>query len=770
MENKVDRWWDVSAILTLIAALWMVVWRIQETNWTRDLYRLETLVVIAFILGVFIGKSRFNSRLAGLMGIIYSVFFVLWQLGLTLGDDIDWPERLASVFGRLNYSLNLFLHNKPVPDPLLFLALMSLLYWLVTFIGSYQLVRNGRPWVPLFIAAITLGVIDFYDRYYPLRSWFDGIFFLLALILISRVFFLHSRKDWEAKGAVLDPEVGLNVGSTIFVSGLIVILIAWNFPFFTEALKPGTPAREQTSITWDSLRNRLGNIVAGLKGKPVYSTTTSPNQIKLGTGQLLGDDLIFTVIASSPRPEGKRYYWRGYSYDHYALGYWRSTNEVQETRSPREWNYTLPNWFGRQYLTFSITPESSLQRTIFAPDVPVSTSRTARVLRANLTDANDLVSLQADTPLEPGEYFAVESWVSTPTVKLLQAADLNYPDWVTSRYLQLPPEMPARIKDLAVAITADKQTQYDKVVAITDYLRKNITYQNVIPDPPANRDPIDWFLFEYKKGFCNYYASAEVLLLRSINIPARLAVGYAEGTSDQSGVSFKIKAQDSHAWPEVYFTNAGWVEFEPTASQPATDLPLGADDSGNNNSNLFLRGPQENEPRIPPIQPFQPPTNTGGDSISLILFMDRFGYPVLGTFSGLGLLMLLWYIWQRTQLHFLPVWTVAVLRRRGLSVPGWLEQWAWRVQLSQIEWMYFQYGWMFTLLGRRAIPGQTPSERSDLLAQSLPSGRQPIQSFLEEYLKAEYSSHAVDFHRAQQANRELWKTVLKTWFKRVTGL
>jgi transglutaminase-like putative cysteine protease len=770
MENKVSHWWDATAILTLIAALWMVVWRIQETNWTKDLYRLETLVGLGLLLGFFLGKSRFRSRWVVWMGIFYTFFFILMQLGLTLGEGFQWPTRLFYIFARLSKSINLVLHNQPVLDPLLFLTLMSLLYWLISFIGSYQLVRNGRPWMPLFIAGIALGTIDYYDADFVLRPWFDGIFFLLSLMLISRVFFLNSRKNWEEKGAVLDPDVGLNVGGTVFLGGLIVILIAWNFPFFTQALRPGTPAQEQTTITWDSLRTRLGNIVAGLRGKPVYGVTAFPDQMKLGTGQLLGDNLIFTVTASTAKPEGKHYYWRGYSYDHYALGFWRSTQELSETKTPREWNYQLQNWIGRQFLTFSITPESSSQRTIFAPDIPVSASRTARVVRVNLSDVTvtDMVTLQADTPLEPGEIFSVESWVSTPTVTQLLAANQNYPDWVTSRYLQVPPDMPRRIKDLAVTITDGQQTQYDQVVAITNYLRKAITYQAVIPNPPANRDPIDWFLFDYKKGFCNYYASAEVLMLRSIGIPARMAVGYAEGTSDQNEVSFKVKEHDSHAWPEVFFTNAGWVEFEPTSSQPPTDLPLGADVTQTNEDTQLRKG-LRTEPQVPPLQPTGA-GNSNGNYPGLTLFYQRFGIPLIFSTSILALFVLLGYTWQHTQLHLLPVWTVGVMRRRGLSVPKWLEQWAWRAQLSQMEWMYFQINWMLRILGRRVVPGQTPSERAQVLVSIMPSGKASIQAFIEEYLKAEYSPHYVDILRARLANRQLWKRVFSTWISRVKGL
>jgi len=76
-----------------------------------------------------------------------------------------------------------------------------------------------------------------------------------------------------------------------------------------------------------------------------------------------------------------------------------------------------------------------------------------------------------------------------------------------------------------------------------------------------------------KQGFCNYYATAEVILLRSVGIPARLAVGYAQGDNVDDPLLYTVRQRDAHAWPEVYFPGVGWVEFEPTASQPTLVRP-----------------------------------------------------------------------------------------------------------------------------------------------------------------------------------------------------
>ena len=472
MEIKPQRWWDFTAIICLGSALWVAVWRIQPTKWTSDLFRLENLVLLGLILGLFLGKSRFKIPIPRWMGIIFTAFFVLWQLGLYIGENIEWTERLDSLSGRLLRSIDLFIHNKPVQDPLLFLTCVAFLYWGMSLIAGYMLVRHGKPWIPLFLAGLAVVLIDHFDQGFLLMNWFDGGFILFSLLLISRVYFLNSRKEWDDRGAVLDPDVGLNLGSTVFISGLLVILIAWNLQFFASAFKPGTETQERINISWASIRNRLGNIVAGLRGSPVYEATTYSNQVTLGTGSHLGDELLFTVKVSTIRPESKRYYWRGYSYDHYSFGTWLSTQEKVETLGPRDWDLLLPDWSGRKNLTFTFMPESSLQRTIFSPDIPIKASRASKLILVNTNSIDDLLSLQAETPLQPGEGLSVDAWVSNPTVEQLQATDTGYPKWVTDRYLEVPENMPPRLHALAVQITAGSTTVFEKASAITQYLEE----------------------------------------------------------------------------------------------------------------------------------------------------------------------------------------------------------------------------------------------------------------------------------------------------------
>ena len=98
---------------------------------------------------------------------------------------------------------------------------------------------------------------------------------------------------------------------------------------------------------------------------------------------------------------------------------------------------------------------------------------------------------------------------------------------------------------------------------------RKIPYSLDVPTPPPGRELVAWFLFDLKRGYCDYYASAMVLLARLNGIPARLAIGYATGNLDSATGQYVVTEAQAHSWPELYFPGIGWVPFEPTAYMPA---------------------------------------------------------------------------------------------------------------------------------------------------------------------------------------------------------
>jgi len=170
------------------------------------------------------------------------------------------------------------------------------------------------------------------------------------------------------------------------------------------------------------------------------------------------------------------------------------------------------------------------------------------------------------------------SGISQATVEQLQAASTNYPAWITERYLQLPDSTTERTRQLAQQLTAQYDDAFSKADAVERYLRSEITYNEQIAAPPIGVDKVDYILFEAKEAYCDYYASSMIVMLRSMGIPARLAVGFAQGDSDRDQNIFHVVNADAHSWVEVYFPAYGWIEFEPTAAQPVVIRHSGQDD------------------------------------------------------------------------------------------------------------------------------------------------------------------------------------------------
>jgi hypothetical protein len=159
---------------------------------------------------------------------------------------------------------------------------------------------------------------------------------------------------------------------------------------------------------------------------------------------------------------------------------------------------------------------------------------------------------------------------------LRQAGD-SYPAW-TERYLQLPDDLPRRVHDLAQEVTAGLDNDYDRAAAIEAFLRE-YEYNEQIREPPAGVDRVDYFLFDMREGYCNYYASSMVVMARSVGIPARLAAGYARGDWEQDASAYRVRQHHSHAWVEVFLPRFGWIEFEPTANESIIVRPRPASDA-----------------------------------------------------------------------------------------------------------------------------------------------------------------------------------------------
>ena len=134
------------------------------------------------------------------------------------------------------------------------------------------------------------------------------------------------------------------------------------------------------------------------------------------------------------------------------------------------------------------------------------------------------------------------------------------------RFSALPYGLPRRVIDLAAEVGGDPADRVATAERIAAHLRERATYRVDSPVPARGEDAVDRFLFVDRTGFCEQFASAEVLLLRALGIPARLVTGLAYGVPEGERRLFRVA--DAHAWAEYWVPGSGWVSVDPTAGAP----------------------------------------------------------------------------------------------------------------------------------------------------------------------------------------------------------
>jgi transglutaminase-like putative cysteine protease len=164
-----------------------------------------------------------------------------------------------------------------------------------------------------------------------------------------------------------------------------------------------------------------------------------------------------------------------------------------------------------------------------------------------------------------GFTYDLESALPKPTREQLDHVE-NSDAPGLARYRQLPNGVPDQIARIAHQITDGKSTTYEKVLAVQQYLRTNFRYdQRVQPGHDVNH--ILYFLTKLKAGYCEQFAGTMAVLLRALGIPARVAVGFTNGSLNARTGEWVVTTKNAHAWPEVFFPGQGWLAFEPTPTR-----------------------------------------------------------------------------------------------------------------------------------------------------------------------------------------------------------
>ena len=294
-----------------------------------------------------------------------------------------------------------------------------------------------------------------------------------------------------------------------------------------------------------------GDYVGGGDGNTLEGSLTDVDERVDIQGSIeLSPEVKFSVTSTEEE------YWRVASYDRYTGDGWVRTGGTDP--------------YGGGFLEEPVGPSRMVTQTIRAED-DISTSPAAwrpvqldGLGNVSVTDAGSFVPRNR---LQAGETYTVRSAVPQPPRGSLQNASTDYPDHIEETYLQLPSSTPERVRDRTAALTANAETPYETARTIEAWLESERSYSLDVQKPRG--DVADAFLFEMDRGYCTYYATTMVVMLRSEGIPARFVTGYSPGERVAED-RWVVRGQNSHAWVEVYFPDQGWVRFDPTPSGPRT--------------------------------------------------------------------------------------------------------------------------------------------------------------------------------------------------------
>ena len=262
--------------------------------------------------------------------------------------------------------------------------------------------------------------------------------------------------------------------------------------------------------------------------------------------------------------DGGRIYLRGVAFDRYDGKSW--INQLSHRRVMKE---TTPGTFA---LHRSLPDEHPSLGPAFRQNILLEPLDTPVLFAAPFAEtvSGKFTAVQADSmgafylPFSSStrlEYSVISR--SNPVLPAdLQAHPVSYSEPFGRYFLQMPADS-ERIATLAYDITQAQQTAYEKAVAIQEHLVS--TYQYSLDAPLMEQThPLEEFLFNRKTGYCEHYATAMVIMLRAIGIPARLITGFLAEEWNEYGNYYVVRQQDAHAWVEVHLPYSGWVMMDPT--------------------------------------------------------------------------------------------------------------------------------------------------------------------------------------------------------------
>jgi transglutaminase-like putative cysteine protease len=706
-------WFALPIYLVVIS---MYPLSLQHADWVEISEQFWWIAIVGVLIGTLLGNGRMRFARAVVAGSAIGMLAVTLMTTFASTGGATFRDKITHLAILVNNWITQVLAGEAASDPTVFVLFLGASVWCATFVGSFILARTGRIWdaVTFNGACLVINVSVALTNLYP-----DLIVFTLAvLVLLVRIHIVNLQERWARHNIVPSGEMDWRLlrGGLTWTTVLVIMAL----------LTPRVGAAEVLNGAWSAFEGPYHSVeaewqrfFAGVSGPSRLRGVSFSDSIRLGQAPNLGDRVIMTVDA----PSG--HFWRAVTYDFYTGAGWRTTENERADK------LALPTTDRERFeARFDIiVPHSNILFAANEPqrvDVPYQFRTGA--------DKTYSTSLQALNRSQAAGTYTVTSLVSIADKQTLRRAAATYPDNIKTKYLQLPSTLPQRVKNLAHQLMDNVPNAYDRAETIESFLRSPpYSYSAQVKPTPPGKDPVDYFLFDLKQDFCEYFASAMVVMLREVGVPARLVEGFTTGTFDPASNAFVVREQDAHAWVEVYFPQYGWIEFEPTPSQPPfprADASVPNSDGSSGGGAGDTEGDLSDPDRI----------NRAEDQIN--------ADDGSGAFTGDSVVAAVRAIDPRPAFAFFALLLVLL----ALAVARF--NWRFR-RYGPIESAWGKTRLLASYVGYPPHPSQTTYEFASSLGAAIPETHDPVQSLATARVLERYSPQGAD-DDAQEAAVTAW--------------
>jgi len=279
------------------------------------------------------------------------------------------------------------------------------------------------------------------------------------------------------------------------------------------------------------------------------STGTSGISDRMSPGDIsklsLSNEVAFRVKFEDIVPDPRDQYWRG-------LVLYKFNGRTWTGRGPSPVFGATENLFvAGDAVRYQVTMEPTRQQWVFALDIPLEWSRSEFFMGPQY-------QLAKEQPIDQRIAYEVTSY---PQYRI----DPQMTAFARSGNIDLPSDSNPRTAELAQSMREAAGSDEEFVNAVLAKFH-NEEYFYTLEPPALGRNPVDRFIFDTRRGFCEHYASAFAVMMRAAGIPSRIVLGYQGGELNPLGGYLIVRQADAHAWTEIWLPDRGWHRVDPTGA------------------------------------------------------------------------------------------------------------------------------------------------------------------------------------------------------------